>query len=124
MQEPRIPYQEFAIICEQHGLDAIATKTLAELMHDLGYIVYYSDDERLKNDVVLQPEWLTKAIGFVLEDRTTQEMDGILPDHRLKEVWWDHPFKHEPRYEPTIYPFFLQLMEKYERYVLTQEKPR
>jgi internalin A len=68
----------------------------------------------LKSDVVLQPEWLTKAIGFVLEDRKTQEMDGILPDNRLKEVWWDHPFKGERKYDPALYPFFLRLMEKYD----------
>ncbi|MCI0476599.1 MAG: ADP-ribosylation factor-like protein, partial [Anaerolineales bacterium] len=114
MKEPCISYAQFADVCARHNLDDISTKTLATLMHDLGYIVYYGDDERLKNDVVLQPEWLTKAIGFVLEDRKTQEMAGILPDDRLKEVWWDHPFKGEQRYEPTLYPFFLRLMEKYD----------
>jgi internalin A len=111
---PRISYQEFAQVCAGHGLEPIDAETLAHLMHDLGYIVYYADDERLRNDVVLQPEWLTKAISFVLEDRTTQEMDGILPNSRLYEVWHDHPFKGETRYEPALYPFFLRLMEKYD----------
>ena len=114
MQKPRIAYQEFSAVCHQHGLDAIATKTLANLAHDLGYIVYYGYDERLKDDVVLQPKWLTKAIGFVLEDLTTQKMHGILPDNRLKEVWWNHTFENEPRYEPELYPFFLRLMERYD----------
>ncbi|MDA0268168.1 MAG: leucine-rich repeat domain-containing protein, partial [Cyanobacteria bacterium] len=114
MDEPRITYKQFAAVCERHGLSEIATRTLADLMHDLGYIVYYGDDESLKDDVVLQPEWLTKAIGFVLEDGTTEEMDGILPDSRLKAVLHDHPFIHEPRYSPELYPFFLRLMEKYD----------
>ena len=39
-------------------------------------------------------------------------MDGILPDARLKEIWWDHSFEGELRFEPTLYPFFLRLMEK------------
>jgi energy-coupling factor transporter ATP-binding protein EcfA2 len=112
--EPHISYQQFFAVCEQHGLNAIATKTLTSLMHDLGYIVYYGDDERLKGDVVLQPEWLTKAIGFVLEDRKTQEMEGILPDSRLKDVWLTHSYKNEPRYDPSLYPFFLRLMEKFD----------
>ena len=94
MKEPCIPYATFGNVCTRSSLDNIATQTLAYLLHDLGYIVYYGDDERLKNDVVLQPGWLTKAIGFVLEDRKTQETDGILPDQRLKEVWWDHPCKN------------------------------
>jgi len=112
--DPRISYGSFAEICGKHGLSQIATETLAHLMHDLGYIVHYSDDEKLRDDVVLKPEWLTKAIGFVLEDRATQEMDGILNDSRLFEVWHDHKFKDEPRYNPELYPFFLRLMEKYD----------
>jgi hypothetical protein len=114
IDRPRISYQEFTAVCDKHGLSVVDTRTLAGLMHDLGYVVYYGDDERLKDDVVLQPGWLTKAIGFVLEDRTTQEMDGILPDHRLSDVWQNHHFAGEPRYDPELYPFFLRLMEKYD----------
>jgi internalin A len=114
LPEPRITYEQFTAICAAHNLDEIATKTLADLMHDLGYIVFYSNDERLKNDVVLQPEWLTKAISFVLEDRATQDAEGILEDTRLKDVWQDHAYTDEPRYEPSLYPFFLRLMEKYD----------
>jgi internalin A len=111
---PRISYAEFAEVCGRHGLDETDTRTLAGLMHDLGYIVYYGADERLKDDVVLQPEWLTKAIGFVLEDRETQRREGVLPDSGLEEVWLRHGFRDEPRYPPELYPFFLRLMEKYD----------
>ena len=114
IRKPHIAYEEFAAVCERHGLNTMETKTLAFLMRDLGYIVYYGEDERLENDVVMEPEWLIKAIGFVLEDRTTQEMDGILPDNRLTEVWFHHSFKGEPRYEPELYPLFLRIMEKYD----------
>ncbi len=113
--EPRISFGTFSGVCAARGLSGIDTETLAHLMHDLGYIVHYSDDEKLRDDVILKPEWLTKAIGFVLEDRKTQELDGILPDNRLYQVWHDHPFKDEPqRYTPDLYPFFLRLMEKYD----------
>jgi internalin A len=112
--DPRISYTKFAEVCAKHTLSEIDTSTLASLMHDLGYIVHYGEDENLRNDVVLKPQWLTKAIGFVLEDRATQDADGILPDERLFEVWHDHQFKDEPRYTPDLYPFFLRLMEKYD----------
>ena len=71
LEHPRIPYEDFSSLCLERGLDDVAANTLARQMHDLGYTVYYGDDERLENDVVLQPAWLTKAIGFVLEDRRT-----------------------------------------------------
>ena len=114
IEEPRVSYDRFSEICTRHGLTIFAAKALAGLMHDLGYIIYYGDDENLKNDVILNPEWLTKAIGYVLEDRTTQEMSGILPDSRLRNVWLEHSFKNEERYEPELYPFFLRLMENYD----------
>jgi internalin A len=113
-KEPRISFGTFSGICAARGLSQIDTETLAHLMHDLGYIVHYSDDERLRDDVVLQPQWLTKAIGFVLEDKATDENEGILPDHRLYKVWHDHSFDGEPRYDAELYPFFLRLMEKYD----------
>ena len=120
LPDPRIAFAPssdggtFSGICAARGLSGIDTETLAHLMHDLGYIVHYSDDEKLRDDVVLKPEWLTKAIGFVLEDRATQESDGILEDSRLFEVWHDHKFTNEPKYNQDIYPFFLRLMEKYD----------
>ncbi len=112
--EPRISFDAFSGVCAARGLSGIDTDTLAHLMHDLGYIVHYSDDEKLRDDVILKPEWLTKAIGFVLEDRATAASEGILPDKHLYEVWHDHQFKDEPRYTPDLYPFFLRLMEKYD----------
>jgi internalin A len=114
LSEPRISYSIFGEVCAKHSLSEIDTSTLARLMHDLGYIVHYSEDEKLRDDVVLKPQWLTKAIGFVLEDRLTQEREGILPDGRLHQVWHDHAFKDEPRYDTPLYPFFLRLMEKYD----------
>ncbi len=111
---PRLSYAEVGKVCARNSLDEISTRTLVTLMHDLGHVVHYSDDERLRDDVVLQPEWLTKAIGFVLEDRATQEMDGILPDERLREIWYEKPVDGKTRFQPRLYPFFLQLMEKYD----------
>ena len=113
-RKPCVSYAELTEVCSRHKLEAIETRTLVGLMHDLGYVVFYGDDERLKDDVILQPEWLTKAIGFLLEDRATEEREGVLPDSHLKDVWLNHSFANEPRYDPSIYPFFLRLMEKYD----------
>ena len=112
--EAHISYKTFTEVCEKHKLSEIDTSTLAAIMNDLGYIVHYADDEKLRDDVVLKPEWLTKAIGFVLENRATAEREGILPDSDLHTVWHDHAFPNEPRYDSTLYPFFLRLMEKYD----------
>jgi Leucine-rich repeat (LRR) protein len=111
---PHIRYADFEGICRRHGLVDGSVRTLADLMHDLGHIVYFGDDEGLSEEIVLQPEWLTKAIGLVLEDRETNERFGILEHSRLRKIWHDQVLEGEPRYDPALHPFFLRLMEKYD----------
>lgn len=111
---PRVAYSTFADTCSKHGLDGVDTDTLAGLMHDLGHVVYYSDDEGLKDEMVLQPEWMTKAIGFVLEDKETNDKSGELEHARLRGIWYDHEMEDRERYDPEFHSFFLRLMEKHD----------
>ncbi len=113
-EKPQIVRADFQTIAHQHELDERATETLLDLLHDLGRIVYYGDDDGLRDSVVIKPEWLTKAIGYVLEDKTTREAKGELPHNRLREIWYDHNEPTFERYEPSCHPFFLRLMEKFD----------
>ena len=107
---PQVDFELFRQAGLRNDLMDDEVQTLAGLLHDLGHIIHYGDDEGLKDIVVLQPEWLTKAIGYVLEDNPTREAGGILDHRRLKEVWQGR----EPRYAPEYYPYFLRLMEKFD----------
>ena len=108
--EPQIRYERFAEICEQHRVTGDEIGTLAKLMHDLGLIVYYDEDEGLKDIVVLNPEWLTKAISYVLDDRRTADAGGVLDHVRLKVIWQDQHGGYPAQY----HPYFLRLMEKFD----------
>jgi internalin A len=109
--EPQIAYDRYCEMCRRHGLDDSACAALADLLHDLGHIVYFSGDEGLRDVLVLQPEWLTKAIGYVLEDEQTRQNAGELNHSRLGEIW--QPPGKDP-YDPVYYPYFLRLMEKFD----------
>ena len=81
-------------------------------MHEVGQIIYYCDDDSLSDFVVLNPEWLTKAISYVLHDTLTRAAGGELHHGRLKKIW-------EDRSDGTGYPvryhrYFLRLMEKFD----------
>jgi transposase-like protein len=110
--DPQISYDGFASVCARHGLDETQTATLAGLLHDLGHIIHYAEDEGLRDVVVLQPEWLTKAIGYVLEDRKTEATGGVLSHARLKTIWQDPT--GEESYPSVYHPYFLRLMEKFD----------
>jgi internalin A len=108
--EPQMWFEQFAGICSQHGLADREIVTLAELMHDLGHIIYYGHDDGLRDIVVLNPEWLTQAISCVLDDTPTRQGGGVLEHARLREIWHSGPDAYPARY----YPYFLRLMEKFD----------
>jgi len=110
--EPQISYEQFEDICKHHGVMGSEIATFAELLHDLGQIIYYSDDEGLRDVVVLNPEWLTKAVSYVLEDDVTKQQSGELDHTRLKEIWQDRP--DGPAFPARYHPYFLRLMEKFD----------
>jgi internalin A len=110
--EPQIPFEQFANICRHHQVDGDEIVTLVKLMHDLGHIVYYGEDEGLRDFVVLDPEWLTKAISYVLEDKEIRQSDGVLEHRRLTEIWQDRD--DGPAYPVRYHPYFLRLMEKFD----------
>jgi hypothetical protein len=110
--DPQIPHDQFVDICKRHHLDDAESVTLAELMHDLGQIVYYGSDEGLRDFVVLDPEWLTKAISYVLEDGPTREAGGVLDHVRLAEIWKRRG--DGVAYPARYHPYFLRLMEKFD----------
>jgi len=108
--EPQIRYGQFTDICERNGMTGYEVGTLAKLMHDLGLIIYYDADEGLKDVVVLNPEWLTKAISYVLEDQATATSGGVLDHARLREIWQ----RPDDGYPARYHPYFLRLMEKFD----------
>jgi GTPase SAR1 family protein len=110
--EPQIWYEQFEEICKRHGVMGSEVATLAELLHDLGQIIYYGDDEGLRDVVVLNPEWLTKAISYVLEDDVTKQADGELDHARLRGIWQNHDDR--TTFPTRYHPYFLRLMEKFD----------
>ena len=110
--EPQIRYNEFEEICERHGVTDSEIITLAQLMHDLGQVIYYGEDEGLRDIVVLNPDWLTKAISYVLEDKQTREAAGVLDHVRLRDIWQDRD--DGATYAARYHPYFLRLMEKFD----------
>jgi internalin A len=110
--EPQISFEAFTDICQDHHVYGDEIETLAVLMHEVGQIIYYGDDEGLQDFVVLNPEWLTKAISYVLRDEQTRNAAGELDHRRLREIWQDRT--DGPGYPVRYHRYFLRLMEKFD----------
>ena len=110
--EPQISYQDFTALCQRHQVHDEETSTLVALMHDLGQIIYYGTDEGLQDFVILNPEWLTKAISYVLRDDLTRNSGGVLEHARLRDIW---QYRADgPGYPARYHRYFLRLMEKFD----------
>ena len=119
---PQISFQDFMALCQRNEVVGAEIRTLAALMHDLGQIIYYRADEGLRDFVVLNPEWLTKAISYVLRDDPTRKADGVLEHARLQDIWDDRP--DGSGYPSAYHRYFLRLMEKFDISYRLENEPR
>ncbi|MBA2681600.1 MAG: leucine-rich repeat domain-containing protein, partial [Ktedonobacteraceae bacterium] len=112
-KEHHISAERYRRICAVRRIQArFAQGTLGSYLHDLGKILYFRDDYELSNLVVLKPNWVTKAISLVLEDKSVEKAHGILAHAELPRIW--SVDETGTPYEPHLYAVFLRLMEKFD----------
>ncbi|MBV8282724.1 MAG: hypothetical protein JO347_11795 [Candidatus Eremiobacteraeota bacterium] len=114
LSEAQTSRTSFDAICQKERLTPQEADTLIDLLHDLGTVIYYGRDEGLRDVIVLQPEWLTTAIGYVLEDREVVKAKGELEHKRLHFIWNTHYEPNRVSYDDFYHPYFLRLMEKFD----------
>jgi C-terminal of Roc, COR, domain/Ras of Complex, Roc, domain of DAPkinase/Leucine rich repeat len=121
-----LPYDEVIAICTQHGIDKEQAELFLRISHTLGHIIHYHYDPILRDIVILKPDWLAKAISFVLDDELTRRRNGLVDFDHLSELWSNPPFPGETGYPKALHPIFLKLMERFDlsyQVVLDPAKP-
>jgi hypothetical protein len=121
-----LPYNDVLAICAQHGIDKEQAELFLRISHTLGHFIHYHYDPILRDIVILKPDWLAKAISFVLDDETTRRRNGLVDFEHLGELWSNPPFPGEDGYEKELHPIFLKLMERFDlsyQVVLDPAKP-
>lgn len=121
----QMPIAEFRKIAEEHGVSADSVDTFAATLSLQGRIVYHSDDPHLAGTVVLDPEWLMKAIAYVMTDELTQKANGILAESSLDRIWLHHnrpPEENPFHYQKEHWNHLLRMMDRHEIvYQLTKQ---
>ncbi|MEM6435983.1 MAG: COR domain-containing protein [Cyanobacteria bacterium P01_D01_bin.115] len=112
--QPYLPYDDVIALCEEHGLEGFSAGLFVRVSHTLGYLIHYHYDEILKDTVILQPDWLAKAISFVLDDDLTRQRNGLVEFEHLSQLWSHPPFEGETGYPQELHPVFLRLMERFD----------
>ncbi|MBC8468948.1 MAG: leucine-rich repeat domain-containing protein [Planctomycetes bacterium] len=69
------------------GIDKDGFENAAGQMETLGLITQFKDSPELEDFVVLNPQWLTKGISLVMEDKQLHKDKGEITHKRMKEIW-------------------------------------
>ncbi len=121
-----LPYNDVLAICAQQGIDKEQAELFLRISHTLGHFIHYHYDPILRDIVILKPDWLAKAISFVLDDEMTRRRNGLVDFEHLGELWSNPPFPGEDGYPQELHPIFLKLMERFDlsyQVVLDPAKP-
>ena len=113
-ETPQITWQEYVTLCEEKGISFELAQTYALVLNELGYFIHFAQDSLLKEFIILRPDWLSKAISFILEDEQIEEAQGLLNTSRLSDILFNPARIEEERYPAELYPIFIKLMEKFD----------
>jgi internalin A len=105
-----ISYEKYQEYCQNTDITSPQDqKVLVEFLHDLGIVLNYQDDPRLKETNVLNPEWVTSGVYDILNNNELFKKKGLLELTDLNRV-----LKQPDRYPDNKRPFLMGLMEKFE----------
>jgi internalin A len=97
---------EFRDLCLKNG---VKSDRVAGVARSISNVDVGTDPEI----VVLDPEWLLKAISYILDDRAVRERNGVLRQSDLDRIWLNHTrsaAQNPVRYEREFWKPLLAIM--------------
>ncbi|HHT9127080.1 MAG TPA: COR domain-containing protein, partial [Candidatus Brocadiia bacterium] len=105
----QIDYSVYLNICFKKGVEKEQTSMLSTYLHDLGVVLHFQEDPLLRDTMILDPEWATRAVYKVLDAPKPRDRGGILLENDLDEIW-----KEEDGYPHNKHQTLLRLMVNFE----------
>ena len=93
-------------IFQEQGVFESNWEALAEYLHAMGEILYFSEDERLKDTIIVKPDWVSQHIALILDSEELSQQAGFLSRQLMRKLWHD--------LTPTMRDKFLLLMQKFD----------
>jgi small GTP-binding protein len=109
-----LPKKELFRIFKKNGVVLENHETLAVYLHELGDILYYPDEEELKDTIIIKPAWVSQHIARILDSDEVSKREGFLHNDLMQELWDD--------LEPGLQDKFITLMEKFDLSYKTESK--
>lgn len=109
LKKDYITYDTYVQLCHDNNIrEEKGQRVLVRLLHDLGIVLNFQDDPRLRETSVLNPEWVTGAVYQIINAKLIEQNKGLLEIGQL-----DHILDGE-RYPKEKHLFIIDLMRKFE----------
>ncbi len=110
LEKDYIPYDRYSDLCQEHNIpEPTEQANLLQLLHDLGTVLNFADNDRLQDTNVLNPTWVTTGIYKILNDNDLMtQHQGILPRSELSRIL---DSQHYPK---SKHRFILDMMQEFE----------
>lgn len=81
-----IPFEEYKKLYTKHGLSDEDGRSLANKLNQIGTIIYFNQHPTLKEWIILEPEWVRKAMYQVIDHKAVQKSGRLDPDY-ADSIW-------------------------------------
>lgn len=110
--------EEFRDLCAHHGeFDGEKQESLARILHNLGAVLHFVDEPRLRDTTVLNPHWVTDGAYRLMRSKDGPASDGTLTLPKALEAL--------PGTDEKATRYLLGLMERFEMcFTLEDEEGR
>lgn len=100
------PEQLYAILASAGVTDESHQAYLLRALHLLGDILYFDEDEDLRDTVIIRPQWVNGYIAKVLDSADVAAERGLLSRSHERQLWSD--------LDAGLRDRFLHMMEKFD----------
>ncbi|MDX2283433.1 MAG: COR domain-containing protein [Bacteroidia bacterium] len=102
-KEKKITYADYEALCLKEGLSEQDARTWIGMLDRIGAVIYFGQHPKLKDLIVLDPEWVREAVVHVLDSKLLRK--GVLSPDMFDSIW--------PAYSEADRAAFLELMLAY-----------
>ncbi|MBD8349289.1 leucine-rich repeat domain-containing protein [Dysgonomonas sp. HGC4] len=94
---PCISYDRFKEICEnvspQTFIISLDFKDCSSFLHNIGVILWYSNNKILKDWIILRPDWAMHAVYKIIDDEIIQHRRGHIISSDFNRLWDDESYE-------------------------------
>jgi GTPase SAR1 family protein len=107
---PALHWDEWTALAVKCSIaDDEQLRRATRFLHGVGSIVYFEADNKLGDLVIVDPQWLTKAMATILTTKhRAVRPDGVLTSQMLLQLW------RAPDFPSELHPHLRALMERFE----------